>query len=91
MKLKNNPQITTARNARGKRHAKGEGRGSALVSYIGDMEHTLSAMLVEMQEMRKEVNMIHNSSVKAKCENLIQTADGKIRQGVAAVSKRKTT
>ena len=53
------------------------------------MEHTLSAMLVEMQEMRKEVNMIHNSSVKAKCENLIQTADGKIRQGVAAVSKAK--
>lgn len=42
-----------------------------------------------MQEMRKEVNMIHNSSVKAKCENLIHTADSKIRQGIETVSKAK--
>ena len=88
--LKNNPQIielleTLEENGMHKE----KGEVSALVSYIGDMEHTLSAMLVEMQEMRKEVNMIHNSSVKAKCENLIQTADGKIRQGVAAISKAK--
>ena len=88
--LKNNPQIielleTLEENGMHKE----KGEVSALVSYIGDMEHTLSAMLAEMQEMRKEVNMIHNSSVKAKCENLIQTADGKIRQGVAAVSKAK--
>ena len=80
--LKNNPQIielleTLEENGMHKE----KGEVSALVSYIGDMEHTLSAMLVEMQEMRKEVNMIHNSSVKAKCENLIQTADGKISQG----------
>ncbi len=46
-------------------------------------------MLAEMQEMRKEVNMIHNSSVKAKCENLIHTADSKIRQGIETVSKAK--
>ena len=88
--LKNNPQIielleTLEENGMHKE----KGEVSALVSYIGDMEHTLSAMLVEMQEMRKEVNMIHNSSVKAKCETLIRTADGKIRQGVAAVSKAK--
>lgn len=88
--LKNNPQIielleTLEENGMHKE----KGEVSALVSYIGDMEHTLSAMLAEMQEMRKEVNMIHNSSVKAKCETLIQTADGKIRQGVAAVSKAK--
>ena len=88
--LKNNPQIielleTLEENGMHKE----KGEVSVLVSYIGDMEHTLSAMLVEMQEMRKEVNMIHNSSVKAKCENLIQTADGKIRQGVASVSKAK--
>lgn len=88
--LKNNPEIielleTLEENGMHKE----KGEVSALVSYIGDMEHTLSAMLVEMQEMRKEVNMIHNSSVKAKCENLIQTADGKIRQGVAAISKAK--
>ena len=88
--LKNNPQIielleTLEENGMHKE----KGEVSALVSYIGDMEHTLSAMLVEMQEMRKEVNMIHNSSVKAKCENLIQTADGKIRQGIATVAKAK--
>ena len=76
--LKNNPQIielleTLEENGMHKE----KGEVSALVSYIGDMENTLSAMLAEMQEMRKEVNMIHNSSVKAKCENLIQTADGK--------------
>lgn len=68
---------------------KEKGEVSALVSYIGDMEHTLSAMLAEMQEMRKEVNMIHNSSVKTKCENLIQAADVKIRQGIETVSKAK--
>lgn len=71
--LRNNPQIielleTLEQN--GMQKEKGE--VSALVSYIGDMEHTLSAMLAEMQEMRKEVNMIHNSSIKAKCENIIQ-------------------
>lgn len=68
---------------------KEKGEVSALVSYIGDMEHTLSAMLAEMQEMREEVNMIHNSSVKTKCENLIQAADVKIRQGIETVSKAK--
>ena len=88
--LRNNPQIielleTLEEN--GMQKEKGE--VSALVSYIGDMEHTLSAMLAEMQEMRKEVNMIHNSSIKAKCENLIHTADSKIRQGIETVSKAK--
>ena len=88
--LKNNPQIirlleTLEENGMHKE----KGEVSALVSYIGDMEQTLTAMLAEMQEMRKEVNMIHNSSVKAKCENLIQTADGKIRQGIATVAKAK--
>lgn len=88
--LRNNPQIirlleTLEENGMHKE----KGEVSALVSYIGDMEHTLSAMLAEMQEMRKEVNMIHNSSVKAKCEKLIHTADSKIRQGIETVSKAK--
>ena len=88
--LRNNPQIielleTLEENSMHKE----KGEVSALVSYIGDMEHTLSAMLAEMQEMRKEVNMIHNSSIKAKCENLIHTADSKIRQGIETVSKVK--
>ena len=88
--LRNSPQIirlleTLEENGMHKE----KGEVSALVSYIGDMEHTLSAMLAEMHEMRKEVNMIHNSSVKAKCENLIHTADSKIRQGIETVSKAK--
>lgn len=88
--LRNNPQITELLQTleeNGLQKEKGE--VSALVSYIGDMEHTLSAMIAEMQEMRKEVNLIHNSTVKAKCENLMQTADGKIRQGIATVAKAK--
>jgi hypothetical protein len=88
--LKNNPQIIELLETLGNNGMQKEkGEVSALVSYIGDMEQTLSAMLAEMQEMRKEVNMIHNSSVKAKCENLIQTADGKIRQGISAIGKTK--
>lgn len=53
------------------------------------MEYTLSVMLSEMQEMRKEVDKIHNRTVKAKCDNLIQSADGKIRQGIEAINKVK--
>lgn len=88
--LKNNPQITELLQTleeNGLQKEKGE--VSALVSYIGDMEHTLSAMLAEMQEMRKEVNLIHNSTVKAKCENLIQAADSKIRRGIETVGRAK--
>lgn len=88
--LRNNPQIAELLQTleeNGLQKEKGE--VSALVSYIGDMEQTLTAMFAEMQEMRKEVNLIHNSTVKAKCENLIQTAEGKIRQGIAAVAKAK--
>ena len=33
----------------------------SLADYIVDMETTLSGMLKEMQEMRNEVNLIHNS------------------------------
>ena len=88
--LKNNPQIIELLETLGNNGMQKEkGEVSALVSYIGDMEHTLSAMLAEMQEMRKEVNMIHNSSIKAKCENLIHTADSKIRQGIETLSKAK--
>ena len=62
---------------------------SALVDYIGEMEKTLSAMLTEMQEMRKEVNLIHDNTLRSKCESLVQGADQKIRQGVAVIVKAK--
>ena len=50
--LRNNPQIIELLETfeeNGMQKEKSE--VSALVSYIGDMEHTLSAMLAEMQEM----------------------------------------
>ena len=62
---------------------------SALVDYIGEMEKTLSAMLSEMQEMRKEVNLIHDNTLRHKCGLLVQSADNKIRQGIAVIIKAK--
>lgn len=62
---------------------------NALIDYIGDMEKTLSAMLTEMVEMRKEVNLIHDNTLRAKCGALVQNADTKIRQGIATISKVK--
>ena len=38
---------------------------SALVDYIGEMEQSLSSMLTEMKEMRKEVNLIHDNTLYA--------------------------
>lgn len=34
----------------------------SLVGYIGGMENTLTEMLGELQDMRREINLIHNSS-----------------------------
>ena len=61
----------------------------SLVDYIGDMETTLSEMLKEMQGMRHEINLIHNNSLKAKCQNLVQMAEGKIKQAVSVVTRVK--
>lgn len=88
--LKNNQQITELLNTleqNGMQKEKGEVQ--SLVDYIGDMENTLTAMLSEMQEMRKEVNLIHDSTLRAKCSNLVQKADGSIRTCIAAVGKAK--
>lgn len=61
----------------------------SLVSYIGDMEATLTGMLGELQDMRREINLIHNSTLRSKCQNLVQKTDDKIRQGFSAVRKMK--
>ena len=61
----------------------------SLVDYIGDMEQTLSEMLKEMQSMRLEINLIHNSSLRVKCQNLVQKTDGKIRQALSVVGRVK--
>ena len=52
----------------------------SLVSYIGDMEKTLTGMLGELQDMRKEINLLQNSTLRSKCQNLVQKTEGKIQQ-----------
>ena len=61
----------------------------SLVTYIGSMEETLTGMLGELQDMRKEINLIHNSTLRSKCQNLVQKTDDKIRQGFSAVKQTK--
>lgn len=61
----------------------------SLVTYIGSMEETLTGMLGELQDMRKEINLIHNSTLRSKCQNLVQKTDDKIRQGFSAVKQMK--
>ena len=61
----------------------------SLVDYIGDMEKTLTEMLKEMQDMRQEITLIHNNSLRVKCQNLVQKTEGKIKQGLALVVRVK--
>ncbi len=61
----------------------------SLVDYIGNMEKTLTEMLDEMKNMRQEIELIHNNSLRAKCQNLVQKTEGKIKQGIALVVKVK--
>lgn len=61
----------------------------SLVSYIGDMEATLTGMLGELQDMRREINLIHSSTLRSKCQNLVQKTEGKIQQGFSAVKRVK--
>ena len=37
----------------------------------------MTGMLSELQNMRQEINLIHNSSLRAKCQNLLQKTDDK--------------
>ena len=88
--LREHPQIaelidTLDKNEMHKEKAEVE----SLVTYIGDMEKTLTEMLKEMQDMRLEINLIHNNSLRVKCQNLVQKTEGKIKQGLALVVKVK--
>ena len=61
----------------------------SLIGYIGDMQITLTGMLGELQDMRREINLIHNNSLRAKCQNLVQKTESKIRQGFSTVKTMK--
>ena len=52
----------------------------ALVGYIDGMEEKLSQMMDEMKEMRLEVGKLHDKGIRARCSQLVETAEGKVRQ-----------
>ena len=39
--------------------------------------------------MRREINLIHNNTLRSKCHTLVEKTEGKIRQGFSAVKKMK--
>ena len=59
---------------------------SALVSYIENMENKLSEMNNELHEMYGEVTKIRNSTLHAKCAQILSTAGEKIAQAQRMVS-----
>ena len=62
---------------------------TALVDYVSDMEDTIVSMLIEMQELRKEVNHIYDKSLKHKCAVLVERAESGVKQGASLVGRVK--
>ena len=48
----------------------------ALVGYIDGMEEKLSQMMDEMKEMRLEVGKLHDTGIRARCAQLVDTVVG---------------
>lgn len=88
--LKEHPQIVELLDTLDKNGLmKEKSEVQSLVSYIGGMEETLTEMLGELQDMRREINLIHNNTLRSKCHTLVEKTEGKIRQGFSAVKKMK--
>ena len=88
--LKEHPQIVELLDTLDKNGLmKEKNEVQSLVSYIGGMENTLTEMLGELQDMRREINLIHNNTLRSKCHTLVEKTEGKIRQGFSAVKKMK--
>lgn len=88
--LREHPQVTELIDTLDKNDMhKEKAEVESLVDYIGDMEKTLTEMLKEMQEMRQEINLIHNNTLRVKCQNLVEKTEGKIKQGFALLGKVK--
>ena len=64
--LKEHPQIVELLDTLDKKQLdeKRENEVQSLVSYIGGMEETLTEMLGELQDMRREINLIHNNTLR---------------------------
>ena len=61
--LKEHPQIVELLDTLDKNGLmKEKNEVQSLVSYIGGMEETLTEMLGELQDMRREINLIHNAA-----------------------------
>ena len=88
--LKEHPQIVELLDTLDKNGLmKEKSEVQSLVSYIGGMEETLTGMLGELQDMRREINLIHNNTLRSKCHTLVEKTESKIRQGFSAVKKMK--
>lgn len=61
----------------------------ALVGYIDGMEEKLSQMMDEMKEMRMEVGKLHDKGIRARCSQLVDTVEGKVRQTKVMASTAK--
>ena len=79
--LKEHPQIVELLDTLDKNGLmKEKNEVQSLVSYIGGMEETLTEMLGELQDMRREINLIHNNTLRSKCHTLVEKTEGQIRQ-----------
>lgn len=88
--LKEHPQIAELLDTLDKNGlTKEKTEVQSLVSYIGDMEETLTGMLSELRDMRQEINLIHNSTLKSKCQNLVEKTEDKVRRGFSVVKNMK--
>lgn len=61
----------------------------SLVGYIENMEYNLSVMMSEIQEMHSQVDRLQNKGVRAKCVQIVKTAEDKIGQAKTMVSIAK--
>lgn len=62
---------------------------NSLVDYIGSMETTLSAMMNELTEMRQEVRQIHDNTLRAKCQQILEKTGEKIKTAMDMVKTTK--
>lgn len=61
----------------------------SLVSYIDNMESSLSEMMDEVQQLHSEIKSLHNKGIRNKCSQLAQKVEEKIGQVKETVSSTK--
>ena len=61
----------------------------SLVGYIESMEYNLSVMMNEIQEMHKEVNLLHDKGIRAQCAKIVSKVEDKVQQAKTMISVAK--